>query len=94
MRYVVSTRAAANGVMTGSRTVDMDPTVVVVTMSSDKFVGHTAKVPPGQPLPTGQFLTAVYDANTGELTETSRGMAGDGDAQRPGGPARIPGSTP
>ena len=65
LRYVQSTRAAATGGLT-----DTDPSVVVVTMSG-RFVGHAAKVPPGGRLPTGKFLTAVYDAGTGELTDWS-----------------------
>jgi hypothetical protein len=70
VRYVQSTRAAANEVMTGSRVVDTDPSVIVVTMSG-RFVGYPAKVPAGQPLPAGGSLTAVYDANTGDLTDWS-----------------------
>ncbi len=68
--YVQSTRADASAVMSGSRTVDSNPSVVVVTMSG-RFVGHAAKVPPGQALPTGNYLTAAYDAQTGELTDWS-----------------------
>lgn len=65
VRSVRSTRVAATGGVT-----DTDPSVVVVTMSG-QFVGHAAKVPPGGRLPTGKFLTAVFDAGTGELTDWS-----------------------
>jgi len=71
IKHVQSTRSAATGVVTGSRVVDSDPSVIVVTMTSKRFVGNLAKVPAGQPLPIGQFLTAMYDANTGELTDWS-----------------------
>jgi hypothetical protein len=40
--------------------------VVVVTMHGD-FVLDNARVPPGQPAPTGKVLTLILDAHTGQM---------------------------
>lgn len=67
VRYVTSTRQAANRLLAGAQ-VDSDEAVTVFEMDGS-FVGQGASVPRGAKLPTGSALTVVIDDSTGRILD-------------------------
>jgi len=68
MRVVAGPRLAVVDKLMGGAEVDTDQDVYVVALEG-RFVGHEARVPPGQPEPTGPAMVLVFDAGTNHLVD-------------------------
>jgi hypothetical protein len=64
--YVQTTRSQANGLI--GATVDSNESVYLVVLQG-KFSISSARVPPGQPSPSGSNAVSVIDGHTGKVVD-------------------------